>query len=111
MATYVLNVMPDNETVYEQLGHAHRMLSPTGLLCMVNQTYGGSGVQRAISKAWMRLYKHVPSILGNCRLIDVQRDYLDDASWRVHYREVACRFGFCSEVLVAGKREARLTPP
>ena len=105
VTTYVLNVLPNSEAICEQLNHAHRMLSPTGLLCMVNQTYGCDGIQLAISKAWMRLYARVPSILGNCRLIDVQRDYLDDSRWRIHTREVVCRFVFCSEVIVAGKRE------
>ncbi|MBC5826242.1 MAG: class I SAM-dependent methyltransferase [Candidatus Eremiobacteraeota bacterium] len=105
VATYVLNVLPDNEAIHEQLNRAHRMLSPTGLLCMVNQTYGRDGFQLAISKTWMRLYERMPNVLGNCRLIDAQRDYIDDSCWRVHYREVVCRFGFCSEVIVVGKHK------
>lgn len=103
-------MLPDNEAIYEQLDHARRMLSPNGLLCMVNQTYGRDGFQLAISKTWMNLYKRIPSVLGNCRLIDAQRDYLNDSCWRVQYREVICRFGFCSEVIVAEKREVALPP-
>ncbi len=103
VATYVLNVLSDDAAIHGQLDHAHDMLSPTGLLCVANQTVGCNGAQRAISDAWMRLYEQAPSVVGNCRLINVRRDYLDDSRWRVHHREIVCRFGFCSEVIVAGK--------
>lgn len=103
VATYVLNVLPSEDAIQERLEHAHRVLADKGLLCLVNQTYGRSGVERAIGKFWMAVYGVTPAVLGNCRLLEVPQ-YLARSRWRVCSLEVVCRFGFCSEVLVAEKR-------
>ncbi len=103
VATYVLNVLTSEGAIRERLEHAHRVIADNGLLCLVNQTYGRSGAERLIGEFWLCVYDVKPAILGNCRLLEAQQ-YLDGTRWHVRSREVVCRFGFCSEVLVAVKR-------
>ncbi|HEY8312708.1 MAG TPA: class I SAM-dependent methyltransferase [Candidatus Baltobacteraceae bacterium] len=103
IATYVLNVLSSDDAIRERLQHAHRTLADTGLLCLVNQTFGRGAVERAVATLWMRLYRVVPAALGNCRLLSA-RPFLDAANWKIEHCELVCRFGFCSEVVVASKR-------
>ena len=103
VATYVLNVLPSDDAIRRLLERAHESLGDSGLLCLVNQTYGRTIVERIISAVWMRVYSATPAVLGNCRLLEA-RQYLDGSRWHVRSREVVSRFGFCSEVLVAEKR-------
>lgn len=103
VATYVLNVLPSEDAIRRLLERAHDALADSGLLCLVNQTYGRAGAERIISALWMRIYGATPAVLGNCRLLEA-RQYLDGSRWHLRSRDVVSRFGFCSEVLVAEKR-------
>jgi SAM-dependent methyltransferase len=103
IATYVLNVLPNEDAIRRLLERSHDALADSGLLCLVNQTHGRAGTERIISALWMRVYGVTPAILGQCRLLEA-RQYLEGSRWRVRSREVVGRFGFCSEVLVAEKR-------
>jgi len=48
IATYVVNVLPDAQTIQGLAQRAHGLLARGGMLCLVNQTHGASLLERVI---------------------------------------------------------------
>jgi ubiquinone/menaquinone biosynthesis C-methylase UbiE len=101
LSTYVLDLLPEEE-IRAVLAEAARVLRPGGRLCLVCLTFGETPVSRAVCRAWGRVHAWRPGLVGGCRPLRLL-PFLDGA-WEVLHRQVVCRLGICSEVVVAGRR-------
>jgi hypothetical protein len=103
-ATYVLDLLSD-EHARALLTEAHRLLAPSGLLCLAGLTEGVTPAGRVVSRAWGALAQRWPALLGGCRPIELEGLLAPD-SWRVERREVITSWGVPTEVVVAAVRES-----
>jgi len=53
-----------------------------------------------VQKVWMKLFCHVPELIGGCRPIHTA-GWLRSAGWDVEYEEQVAQLGLRSEVLAA----------
>lgn len=98
VATYVLDLLPEL-SVHFVLSEAHRLLCPTGKLCVVSSTEGATAVSRVLSSIWKRAYAFNPRLVGGCRPLRVST--LLGSAWRVERTHVVCSWGICSEIVIA----------
>jgi SAM-dependent methyltransferase len=101
VATYVLDLLSvqDSETL---LAEAHRILTPSGLLCVVSLTEGVTRAGRLVSWIWQHLYSLNAGLLGGCRPIHLNR-IVSETDWTIRHQTVITAWGITSEVLVAQK--------
>ncbi len=99
VTTYVLDLL-DEDDMQKVLSEAHRVLKPSGLLCVVSLTRGDTPFCRLMSAAWTRLFLLKPYWVGGCRPVDVGNS-LDRERWRIVHDEIISAFGISSEALVA----------
>jgi ubiquinone/menaquinone biosynthesis C-methylase UbiE len=104
VSSYVLDLL-SKEDIRMLLAEAHRVLEPSGLLCIVGLTHGTSPSARIAGWLWQRLFRVNPKAVGGCRAVIVEK-LLDDSSWSVRYSNVVTRFGISSEILVATHQTA-----
>ncbi len=104
VATYVLDLLSD-EHARALLTEAHRLLAPSGLLCLAGLTEGVTPAGRVVSRAWGALAQRWPALLGGCRPIELEGLLAPD-SWRVERREVITSWGVPTELVVAAVRES-----
>ncbi len=102
VSNYVLDLLAEPE-IHALLAEAHRVLAPQGLLALASLGHGTGPVTRLVERAWTGLHRVRPAWLGGCRPIDL-RAFVDAPRWAERHRSVVCRFGLCSEVLVAERR-------
>jgi ubiquinone/menaquinone biosynthesis C-methylase UbiE len=101
VAAYVFDLLEPAYT-RQVLDEAHRILDESGLLCVSSLTWGRSPSSRAVSKAWMALWRRAPRLVGGCRPIRFS-DLLDPTRWQVEENEVLESWGVPSEVVVAAR--------
>lgn len=99
VSTYVLDLLSE-EDIGRVLSEAHRVLTPTGKLCLVSLTNGKSLTSRAISGLWSRLFHLYAPAVGGCRPIRLS-SFMHQKFWVIEYCNVISQFGVPSEVLVA----------
>jgi len=99
LSTYVLDLL-STQDIALVVDEAYRVLSPTGLLCLVSATRGRSPVERAVMGLAARLHAMSPRLVGGCRAIDLP-SFLEPTRWRVVHRNAISRWGIVSEILVA----------
>jgi ubiquinone/menaquinone biosynthesis C-methylase UbiE len=99
LSTYVLDLL-SHEDIAVVLEEAHRVLVPSGLLCLVSATHGRTSVEHAVMGIAGWLHRLSPSLVGGCRAIDL-RAFLQPGRWRLVYRTVTSKWGIPSEVLIA----------
>ena len=102
VANYVLDLMGRDEA-RRWLDEAHRILAPTGLLCLVSITPGTGRASRLVSDTWTRVWSRRPSLVGGCRPIELL-GLLDQGQWTTLRREVLTAWSVSSEVVVAQRR-------
>ena len=100
VATYVFDLLEPGYAS-QVLDEAHRVLSREGLLCVTSLTRGRSRRAKAISSAWLRLWRLAPRLVGGCRPISV-RQLLEPKRWQVNEDATIEAWAVPSEVLVAG---------
>lgn len=98
LSVYVLDLLSaeDARTV---ICEARRVLVPDGRLCLASLTFGLGVFSRALSRFWTAVQGWQPQLVGGCRpirLLDIV-----GGEWRLVHQEVVCRFGLCTEVVVA----------
>lgn len=98
LATYVFDLL-SNEDARMVVSEAQRVLDDDGKLCLASLTAGRTTLARAVQGAWEFAYRIRPQIVGGCRPVQLTR--LVDSGWQLAHREVVCRAGLCTEVVVA----------
>ncbi len=99
LSTYVLDLLSQEE-IDVMLAEARRVLAPGGRLCLASLTFGQTPLSRLVGRVWTSAYALNPSLVGGCRPLELNA--IVAPSWRVIHHEIVCRFGICTEVLVAG---------
>jgi ubiquinone/menaquinone biosynthesis C-methylase UbiE len=100
LATYVLDLLSE-EDARAVTDEASRVLCPDGLLCLVSLTGGRTCVSHLLEDAWRLAFRMRPQLVGGCRPIRLLA-FLGPG-WALVHREVVCRWGLCSEVVVVRK--------
>lgn len=85
------------------LSEAHRVLRPSGLLCLASMTHGRTAVARLMTWGWERLHALNPRIVGGCRPVDLL-ELLPADAWHVEHTRVNTALGVSTMAVVAGKR-------
>ena len=98
VATYVLDLLSP-EDIRALLAESHRVLEPSGRLCLAGLTWGEGLWERIISRLWAGVHAVRPEWVGGCRLLQMHR-FLDPGRWTVSYQTVLCAWGVSSEVLI-----------
>jgi len=103
ICTYVLDLLSpdDTETL---LAEAHRILRPSGLLCLASLTFGATPSARLLTSLWRRAWEVRPWLVGGCRPVALT-GMLPARSWAVRHRMTAYAHSLSSEVLVAERLE------
>ena len=92
----------ETSTIRSTLQEAWRILEEDGLLCIASLTHGRRPGSRLVSWLWERVQAIAPVQVGGCRPISPSQFLLAaDEPWQIEHASVVCRFGVCSEVLVA----------
>jgi ubiquinone/menaquinone biosynthesis C-methylase UbiE len=94
---YMFDLLPEADFP-RVLSEMKRVLRPGGRLVLVNMTTGGG----LLDRAWARLYRVSPSLLGGCRAVELSSFVKESGFERVE-RDVVRQLGFPSEVLRAWK--------
>jgi ubiquinone/menaquinone biosynthesis C-methylase UbiE len=99
VSTYVFDLLSraERRAVAEE---ARRVLVRDGRLCLASLAPGTGPFSRVIQAFWQLAWRLRPQLVGGCQ--PVQLTALIGPHWRTLYRDVVCRLGLCSEVLIAG---------
>jgi ubiquinone/menaquinone biosynthesis C-methylase UbiE len=104
LATYVLDLLsPDDIRLL--LREAHRLLAPSGLLCLASLTTGATRPAQLLTRVWQALWSLRPALVGGCRPIELT-EYLDQTTWSFRHHATVTTLAISSEVIVAAKRPA-----
>lgn len=99
VSTYVLDLLPGDD-VRAAVAEAHRVLAPSGRLCLASMTWGTTVGSRTLCAVWEGLYRLHAPLVGGCHPISLDA-FLDAQRWAIEYREVVTQFGVASEILIA----------
>lgn len=102
LSTYVLDLLP-GPSIRAFLEEAHRLLRPSGRLCLAGLTWGTAPLPWLVSAAWSGLHALRPEWVGGCRPLNV-RCTLRRSRWRLRHEEDVCAWGVPSTVVVAEPR-------
>lgn len=102
VATYVLDLLSEDD-LSALLSEAHRLLRPSGRLCLTGLTWGAAPMTRLVSAVWSGLHALWPAWVGGCRPMDHRR-VLANGPWCLEHHEVVHAWGVPSEVVVAAPR-------
>lgn len=102
VSTYVLDLLSPDDA-HGLLLEARRVLRPGGLLALASLTPGSSPLSRALTSAWMSVWRLNPVLMGGCRPLRLAAALPADA-WRVRYRDTVTDAVLASEVVVAERR-------
>lgn len=103
VAVYVLDLLGAQD-IRNLLLEARRALRPGGLFCSVNVTSGQGPLSNAVTLLWRKIHDWRPVLLGGCRPLEFGA-LLDDAYWQIEHQSKICRYGICSEVVIARRRD------
>jgi SAM-dependent methyltransferase len=102
VSNYVLDLLSEAD-IAAVVREAHRILAPSGLLCLSGLSTGGGPLSRLVARAWGRVHSLRPALLGGCRPLDLVA-WLPAADWRVRHRARLAPFGVPCEAVVAERR-------
>jgi SAM-dependent methyltransferase len=102
VSNYVLDLLSEAD-IAAVLREAHRILAPSGLLCVSGLSIGAGPLSRLVARTWARVHSLRPGLLGGCRPLDLLA-WLPAADWRVRHRARLAPFGVPCEALVAERR-------
>lgn len=102
ISNYVFDLLSE-EDIRSVLREAHRILRPSGLVCLASLSMGSTRASRLVARAWSALFNFRPGLVGGCRPIPL-RLFLSESQWRmVHHLQMA-PFALPSEVVLAERR-------
>lgn len=106
ISTYVFDLLSvgDIRTLIREAG---RILKSGGRLCLVGLTSGVGPWSRLVSHIWRQVHRINPAWVGGCRPIHLM-DHVPGEDWRIEHHRRICRFGICSEVLIASNQPRRI---
>jgi ubiquinone/menaquinone biosynthesis C-methylase UbiE len=102
VSNYVLDLM-SRAQIAALLDEARRVLTRDGLLCLVSLTNGRTAPGRLFSRAWSRVHRFDPKLVGGCRPIELL-NFIDHSRWEIVYCQAMSSFLVTSEILIASPR-------
>ncbi len=99
VSTYVFDLLSDNDTV-AVISEAHRLLRKDGRICLASITSGTNVITRIVSAITRMIHRVLPSLIGGCRPISLQR-FFTDGRWTILHHSRVNAFGIESEIIVA----------
>lgn len=99
VSAFVLDLLSPDD-IRTLLSEGHRILRPSGLLCLASLTYGRTPVSRLVTGIWVRLRALNPRIVGGCRPVNLH-DFLPAEAWHIGHARVFTTLGVSTEVIVA----------
>jgi SAM-dependent methyltransferase len=101
VSNFVLDLLSEDDIV-AVVGEAHRILVPGGLLCVSSLSSGAGAFSRFVSRAWSRVHRLRPALVGGCRPLDLLA-WVPSRQWEVRHHCKLAPFGVPSEVVVAAR--------
>ena len=98
LSTFVFDLL-DEAYARAVLDDLRRILAPNGRLCLASLSHGERPLERAVSRAWLGLWRFAPQLLGGCRPISLSA--LLERGWNVEHRSRVHRIGLVMDVVVA----------
>jgi ubiquinone/menaquinone biosynthesis C-methylase UbiE len=102
VSNYVLDLLSEAD-IAAVIAEAHRMLEPTGLICLTSLASGSGPFSRLAAQLWTRVHAFSPGLVGGCRPVDLSR-WLDNARWKIRHHARLVPYGIPCEVLIAERR-------
>jgi ubiquinone/menaquinone biosynthesis C-methylase UbiE len=99
VTTYVLDLLPERE-IDHALAEAHRLLRPSGRLCVAGLTKGERLPSSLVSRLWAWVQAGHPAWVGGCRPVRIV-ELVPGRGFRVLHGEVVTSWAIPSEVLIA----------
>lgn len=99
VATYVLDLL-SNSDITGFLQEAHRVLAPSGMLCLASLSQGNSWASKALCQVWSTAAIHKPQWVGGCRPIDLLA-VLPTQSWRIIYYKKVTQWAVPTDIVIA----------
>ena len=101
VSNFVFDLLSEDDIV-AVVREAHRILMPSGLLCVSSLSSGTGGLSRLVSRAWSRVHALRPALVGGCRPLDLLA-WVPPSQWKVRQHFKLAPFGVPSEVVVAAR--------
>ncbi len=102
VSTFVFDLLSE-EDITGVLEQAHRMLRPSGLLCLASLSTGSTPVSRLSARVWALVHRLRPTLVLGCRPIDLA-PFLPDSDWTIIHHVHLTPLGLPAEVVVAERR-------
>lgn len=102
LSTFVFDLLPEEE-IDTVVHEAHRMLEPSGLICLSSLSTGSGAASRIVAAVWSRIHALHPALVGGCRPLDLLA-HLPAAQWKVHQHDRLAPFGLPLETIVAERQ-------
>ena len=102
VSTYVIDLLSELD-IRQTISEAHRVLIPSGKLCLVSLTFGVTLPSRIVCALWSAIFRLRASFIGGCRPILLD-SFFEQQSWTVGYRNVITQYGVPSEVFIASPK-------
>jgi ubiquinone/menaquinone biosynthesis C-methylase UbiE len=101
VSNYVLDLLAEDE-IAGVVREAHRILVPGGLLCVTSLSSGVGAFSRIVSRAWSRLHRLRPALVGGCRPLELLK-FVASQQWQLRYHAKIVPYGVPSEVVIAAR--------
>lgn len=102
VSTFVLDLLSE-EDIRGVIREAHRMLQPSGLLCIASLSTGSTFVSRLVASLWSGIHRLRPQLVAGCRPIQLA-PFLPDSDWNIVHHVQLTPFALPAEVFVAERR-------
>jgi ubiquinone/menaquinone biosynthesis C-methylase UbiE len=102
VCTFVLDLLAEAD-IRSVLQEAHRILRPSGLLCLASLSTGSTFTSRFVARVWSGIHRLRPALVAGCRPIELA-PFLPESHWRIAHHERLAPLGLPSEAVVAERR-------
>ena len=102
VSTFVFDLLSE-EDIGLVLEQAHRVLRPSGLLCLASLSTGSTPLSRLSARLWTTVHRLRPSLVLGCRPIELT-PFLSGSDWGITHHVRLTPLGLPAEVVVAERR-------
>ncbi len=102
VSTFVFDLLSE-EDIASVLEQAHRVLRPSGLLCLASLSTGSTPLSRLSAKVWASVHRMRPTLVLGCRPIELT-SFLSEFDWAITHHVHLTPLGLPAEVVVAERR-------
>jgi ubiquinone/menaquinone biosynthesis C-methylase UbiE len=102
VSNYVLDLLSEDD-IRSILLEAHRILRPSGLVCLVSLSTGSTRGSRVVAGLWTGVHRLRPALVGGCRPLEL-RPLLPESDWRIVHHARVAPYAVPSEAVVAARR-------